>query len=159
MNHPQRRLGALAVIARKWPDWTHSLGAPEPIPAIRDFLLGLRHPYWNHHYTLTSEATPAEMALVGDSRIAEILANVVFPLFTADGIDAWSDYRKLPAKLTNRRLETAVTRLFGDDSRRTTFVKCVAQQQGLLQIYEDFCLKDNSDCACCPFPEQMQKWT
>jgi hypothetical protein len=28
----------------------------------------------------------------------------------------------------------------------------------LLQIYEDFCLQDNSDCAHCPFPEQMQRW-
>jgi hypothetical protein len=33
----------------------------------------------------------------------------------------------------------------------------VAHQQGLLQIYEDFCLQDNSDCAQCPFPEQ-EKW-
>jgi hypothetical protein len=37
-------------------------------------------------------------------------------------------------------------------------MKTVAQQQGLLQIYEDFCLQDNSDCAHCPFPEQMGKW-
>jgi hypothetical protein len=28
----------------------------------------------------------------------------------------------------------------------------------LLQIYEDFCMQDNSDCAQCPFPEQMRKW-
>jgi hypothetical protein len=37
-------------------------------------------------------------------------------------------------------------------------MKTIAHQQGLLQIYEDFCLQDNSDCAQCPFPEQMQKW-
>jgi hypothetical protein len=64
----------------------------------------------------------------------------------------------LPARLTNRRLETAVTRLFGDDPRQRTFVRTVVNQQGLLQIYEDFCLQDNSDCAHCPFPEQMRKW-
>jgi hypothetical protein len=28
----------------------------------------------------------------------------------------------------------------------------------LLQIYEDFCMQDNSDCAQCPFPEQMANW-
>lgn len=158
MNHPQRRLGALAVIAGDWSGWVHSLGQPDAVLAVRDFLLGLRHPYWNHHYTLTSETTAMEMALVGESRVAEILANVVFPLFTAEGTDAWSDYRRLPAKLTNRRLETAITRLFGGDPRCAAFVKTVAHQQGLLQIYEDFCLQDNSDCAHCPFPEQMQKW-
>ena len=68
-------------------------------------------------------------------------------------------YEKLPARLTNRRLETGAARLFGDDPRRALFLKTVAHQQGLLQIYEDFCLQDNSDCAHCPFPEQMQKWT
>lgn len=159
LNHPQRRLGALAVIAREWPRLLHSLGATEPAPAVRDFLHGLHHSYWNHHYTLTSDAAPREMALVGESRIAEILANVVFPFRLAEGKEVWPDYQLLPARLTNRRLETASARLFGDDPRRATFVRTVAQQQGLLQIYEDFCLQDNSDCAHCPFPEQMQKWT
>jgi hypothetical protein len=28
----------------------------------------------------------------------------------------------------------------------------------LLQIYEDFCTQDNSDCTQCPFPEQMERW-
>src|SRR5205814_6647127 len=58
----------------------------------------------------------------------------------------------------NRRVETAATRLFGNDPRRREFTKTIAHQQALLQIYEDFCLQDNSDCAHCPFPEQMAKW-
>ena len=97
------------------------------------------------------------MALIGDTRIADILANVLFPFFSV-GRNAWREFAKLPAKLSNRRLETAATRLFGDDPRRPLFMKTVAQQQGLLQIYEDFCLQDNSDCAQCPFPEQMRNW-
>jgi len=159
LNHPQRRLGALAVVAHQWTDWTDAVHCAQPSLAVRDVLLALRHPYWNHHYTLTSNAEENEMALVGESRVAEILANVVFPFLSAQGADVWTDYHKLPAHLSNRRLETVVTRLFGDDARRGQFVKTVAQQQGLLQIYEDFCLQDNSDCAHCPFPEQMQKWT
>jgi hypothetical protein len=70
----------------------------------------------------------------------------------------WLAYAQLPARLSNRRLETAATRLFGGDPRRGQFLKTVAHQQGFLQIYEDFCMQDNSDCAQCPFPEQMQKW-
>jgi hypothetical protein len=65
---------------------------------------------------------------------------------------------KLPAQLSNRRLETAATRLFGNDARRKDFLRTVANQQGLLQIYEDFCMQDNSDCSHCPFPEQMANW-
>ena len=108
------------------------------------------------------------MALVGESRVADILANVIFPFWHAEGpsqtgtkqrrIDVWLEYAKLPARLSNRRLETAATRLFGESPRRRDFTKTLAHQQALLQIYEDFCLQDNSDCAHCPFPEQMAKW-
>lgn len=159
LNHPQRRLGALAAIVQKWTALQKALDADRPVTALRNFLLQLEHVFWNRHYTLTSDAAASEMALVGDTRIAEIMANVVFPWLSASGAEAWIYYRKLPARLTNRRLETAVTRLFGDDPRQRTFVRTVVNQQGLLQIYEDFCLQDNSDCAHCPFPEQMQKWT
>src|SRR4029077_2174762 len=31
LNHPQRRLGALAAIAREWPQFMHSLGASAPV--------------------------------------------------------------------------------------------------------------------------------
>jgi hypothetical protein len=98
------------------------------------------------------------MALVGESRIAEILANVLLPFFLAEGADVWTAYEKLPARLSNRRLKTGAARLFGGDPRCSHFTRTIAQQQGLLQIYEDFCLQDNSDCAQCPFPEQMRKW-
>ncbi len=106
-----------------------------------------------------SEAAPKAMALIGESRIAEILANMLFPLWFSEDADVWPAYAKLLARLSNRRIETAATRLFGNDPRRKQFLKTVAHQQGLLQIYEDFCMQDNSDCAQCPFPEQMRRWT
>jgi len=158
LNHPQRRLAALSQVVREWPALLDSLVASSPASAVREHLLAIRHPYWTRHYTLTSEPSPKEMALIGDSRVAEILANVGFPFLAAQGRDVWSDYEKLPARLSNRRLETAVTRLFGENAKGRPFTRTVAHQQGLLQIYEDFCLQDNSDCAHCPFPEQMQKW-
>ncbi len=158
LNHPQRRLAALAGIAADWPRLLRSLGKEE-LASVRKFFLELKHPYWSFHYTLTSEASAAPMALVGETRITEILANVVLPWRQQRTGAAWPDYATLPARLTNRRIETGAARLFGDDPRRARFLRTVARQQGLLQIYEDFCLQDDSDCAQCPFPEQMQKWT
>src|SRR5437667_9926309 len=199
LNHPQRRLAALATLVREWPAFRRSIDLVPRLPSppasaalrrgrqssptvrggsfslgekarMRDphgFLEALQHPFWNFHYTLTSEASPKKMALIGDSRVADILANVLFPFWMAHDLEAstppgtrvWAEYAKLPAQLSNRRLETAATRLFGNDLRRQQFLKTVAHQQGLLQIYEDFCMEDNSDCAQCPFPEQMRKWT
>ena len=157
LNHPQRRLGALAVLAEEWPAFLRAVARCNPETASQ-FFAGLRHPFWSKHYTLGSGAAPREMAIVGESRVADILANVLLPCFAAEGADVWPAYEKLRARLSNRRLETGATRLFGTDPRRAQFTKTVAQQQGLLQIYEDFCLQDNSDCAQCPFPEQMLKW-
>lgn len=156
-NHPQRRLAALATIARAWPSLRRSLESGNS-EATGNFLAALEHPFWKFHYTLTSEASPKVMALIGESRVIEILANVLFPFWISEAIDVWPDYETLAARLSNRRLETAATRLFGSDPRRALFTKTVVYQQGLLQIYEDFCLQDNSDCAQCPFPEQMAKW-
>jgi Protein of unknown function (DUF2851) len=176
VNHPQRRLAALAVLVREWPAFRRSLGKVRGasrtgiglavINPVTKFFEILDHPFWRTHYTLTADASTRPMALVGKSRAADILANVIFPFWRAEegdpstplGTSVWPEYAKLPARLTNRRLETAVTRLFGDGPRRRDFTKTIAHQQALLQIYEDFCLQDNSDCAHCPFPEQMAKW-
>jgi hypothetical protein len=157
LNHPQRRLGALATLIKAWPSFMRFL-AQKSARTAEVFFLGLHHPFWNGHYTFTSDPAEKEMALVGHSRIADILANVLLPWFLAEGADVWPAYEKLAARLSNRRLETGATRLFGGDPRRPAFTKTIAHQQGLLQIYEDFCLQDNSDCAQCPFPEQMRKW-
>ena len=164
-NHPQRRLSALAVLVREWPRLQRASGKSS-VAVANDFFQALEHSFWNFHYTLTSKASPKEMALIGESRAADILANVLFPFWAAHELkppaapsaQLWTEYAKLPAQLSNRRLETAATRLFGNDPRRKEFLRTVAHQQGLLQIYEDFCMQDNSDCAQCPFPEQMRNW-
>jgi hypothetical protein len=165
LNHPQRRLAALAVLAREWSRLQRASGKTS-VAAANDFFQALEHPFWNFHYTLTSEASPRKMALIGQSRGADILANVLFPFWAAHELrdsasptpKLWTEYTSLSAQLTNRRLETAATRLFGSDPRRKELLRTVAHQQGLLQIYEDFCMQDNSDCTQCPFPEQMATW-
>jgi hypothetical protein len=156
-NHPQRRIAALAALAVNWPPFAKSINRGDQ-NGLTNFLLGLEHSFWNFHFTLTAEPSPKEMALIGAARAADILANVVYPFEFSNGREVWSEFSKLPARLSNRRLTTGATRLFGDDPRCAQFLKTVTHQQGLLQIYEDFCLQDNSDCAQCPFPEQMQKW-
>jgi hypothetical protein len=156
-NHPQRRLAAFSILVHQWPAIRRAL-SKRNVTAIEKFFEAIDHPFWKSHYTLSAKASPEPMALVGESRVADILANVVFPFWRVEDVDVWSDYAKLPARLGNRRLETAAERLFGDDPRRREFIKTVAHQQALLQIYEDFCLQDNSDCAQCPFPEQMKNW-
>ena len=63
----------------------------------------------------------------------------------------WAENLQLPAMLDNQKIRRAVLRLFGESPRAN-------HQQGLLQVYEDFCLEDDSACADCPFPERLKEW-
>jgi hypothetical protein len=158
MNHPQRRVAALSQIVKHWPKVRALKQRCDPA-AITDFFATLRDEYWDHHYTLTSRASPRRMALVGESRVTEMLANVFFPLAWAEDSSRWLGFKSLPATLTNRSVEIAALRLFGPESARGgDLLRTAAGQQGLLQIFEDFCRHDASDCAACPFPEQLTRW-
>jgi hypothetical protein len=37
-------------------------------------------------------------------------------------------------------------------------MKTSRQQQGLMQIFLDFCLNDKSACRQCQFPELAKRW-
>ena len=157
MNHPQRRLAALAQIVRHFPRIRALRDACVP-DATAEFFDGLRDEYWEHHYTVTSKPAVKRMALVGESRVTEMLANVFFPIGIAAGNARWEEFAQLPAPLGNRRTEIAALRLFGDTPPGAKFLRSAAIQQGLLQIYEDFCQRDSSDCEQCLFPSQLAKW-
>jgi hypothetical protein len=156
LNHPHRRLGALTTLIAHWEKFsslTHGTAGD-----ITEFLTDLHHDFWSVHYTLAADRATRSLALIGDSRVAEMLANVIYPLALVDEREIWGDYRKLRAQLSNQSVRIAAARLFADDPRQREFLRPLAGQQGLLQIYEDFCLRDASDCAQCPFPEQMRNW-
>jgi hypothetical protein len=158
MNHPQRRLAALAQMVRHWPKIRALRQRCDPV-GISDFFVTLTDEFWDFHYTVSSKISPRRMALVGESRVTEMLANVFFPLAFAEDSSRWIGFKNLPAILSNRRVEIAAIRLFGPASvRAKSFLRNAALQQGLLQVYEDFCLNDASDCAHCRFPSQLARW-
>jgi hypothetical protein len=157
VNHPQRRLAALAALARQWPKVRAAATACEEA-AIHKLLASLCDDYWEHHYTVASAASASAMALIGTSRVTEMLMNVFYPWAILDHPEKWADYRALPAEQSNRRVKIAAARLFAADPRQNELLKTAAVQQGLLQVYEDFCMRDESDCAACLFPRQVAQW-
>lgn len=156
-NHPQRRLGALVQLVHHWPKLAAIVRTGD-LKRLRQFFIELSDPYWSHHYTLTSKATAKPLALVGETRVIDMLANIFFPLVISEEPTRWSQYTALRAPLSNRRAEVAALRLLGDDATRSELLGSVAVQQGLLQVYEDFCLQDATDCAQCRFPQQLATW-
>ncbi len=159
-NHPQRRLGALAAMLNAWGKISHPLKRPETWnrESWTKMLVSLRHSYWDQHYTLTAAPSAKPLAMIGETRVNEMLANVVYPLLLPERPAVWAEYLDLPALLDNQKVRRASLRLFGDSPLAPMFQKKLHHQQGLLQIYEDFCLEDDSACAECPFPERVMQW-
>ena len=158
-NHPQRRLAALATVANNWNRFQKHLDPRSwNRNAFLAFLQDLSHPFWDTHYTLTSKPARKPMALIGRSRAIDFLVNHAFPPLLDDRPELWDDFLSLPAPQVSRAAATAAARLLPDHPLAAGLLKKSYAAQGLLQIYEDFCLRDHSDCVQCPFPEQVAAW-
>jgi uncharacterized protein DUF2851 len=151
-NHPHRRLGALAELVRRWKEIRL---LPPRLEKVAEWISGLSHPFWDHHFTLSSQPTARPLHLLGQTRINEILANVIHPMLVASDKADWASYKRIGAELSNRRLAIVCKRLFGETDRAREHIRLLYQQQGLLQIFEDFCLADATDCAGCKLPEMI----
>jgi hypothetical protein len=156
VNHPQRRLSCLGEVAKRWGAFKK---ASQSVNGVVDFFENLEHDYWNHHYTLKSKRSDRSLALMGNDRVRDFQINHLIPVRLAGGDRAaWDFYQKTPAPALSEKVDKASVRLFGDTPRRKTYLRKAWQHQALLQIYQDFCLRDVSDCAKCPFPEQLAQW-
>jgi Protein of unknown function (DUF2851) len=155
LNHPQRRIATLHLLVKHWSTFRKLL-QPDIFSekALHRFASGLHHPYWDHHYTLTAPPAARPMALLGTTRLTEVLANVCYPLLIPERESLWADYQKLTAPSDNEKTRRAALRLFAGHPGVDSLVSKVWQQQALLQIYEDFCLADSTGCEDCPMPEQ-----
>ena len=154
-NHPHRRLGALAQIASGWSNFRR---LTTDLAAAIDWFQKLSHPFWDYHYTLQSKPTRSRIGLIGTSRVKDIVANVLFPLLTISGNADWEAFQHIRAELGNALLEIVSHRLFGEPAMGAKYAQFLYQQQGLLQIFEDFCLNDRSDCRACRFPGLIANW-
>lgn len=156
VNHPQRRLGCLAMVAKNWGGFRK---ACQSVGGVGEYFEQMRHPYWSHHYTLKSKRSERVLSLMGADRIRDFQINHLLPSrLAADDKVAWERYLKIQAPAVSEKVAKASIRLFGQSSRRKTYLRKAWQHQALLQIYQDFCLRDASDCQDCPFPEQLSQW-
>ncbi len=157
VNHPHRRMAALWQLASRWRSLRRIL-TPDGFDPARfiEALAACSHPYWDYHFTLTSKPSASRMALIGGPRAGDMMANLLYPLFIRQRPSLWQSYAALAADQENEKTKVAAIRIFGSNAAGRAMTRKAWQQQALLQIYEDFCLHDLTDCAACPYPEQLQ---
>ena len=158
-NHPHRRVGALAALTKVWPQYRRlALARPFAVKPVVDFLHALDHDFWSHRHTLTSTATPGRVSLFGRSHALELVANHLAPLAMRENGMTFRNYHKLRNSAPNDKVKRCAIRLFGSLKAAQPWTRRVCHHQALLQVYQDFCLEDFSDCHDCPFPEQLLQW-
>ena len=154
-NHPHRRVAALATASAQWRSLSTLAKQDPPFTKFTSVMSDLNDPFWDRHHTLKSAQTESTVKLVGKSRLTEFLINTLYPL----NIEHWDAYAKVRADAPNQKVKRCSERLFGSLTLAKPHLKFAWQHQALLQIYQDFCLEDLSDCSDCPFPEQLSTWT
>jgi len=158
-NHPHRRVSALHALAAAWPKFRKlALAAPFQAKPLIDFLSTLEHPLWSMRHTLTSVASPRKIALFGRTQALELIANHLIPIAIHQSGMKYRDYYKLRSSSPNEKVKRCAIRLFGSLDKAAPWLRRLPHHQALIQVYHDFCLEDFSDCAECPFPEQLSQW-
>lgn len=153
LNHPQRRVAALAATA---PLWNHLLplcsaaGAAE----LSSLLCSVRHPFWDTHYTLSAAPMKNRAALIGQSRITDFLINYVY--VNDEAPHAWESYIRVKQGDLPTGIDRTAWHLFGDRADLKSTLRCAYAQQALLQIDADFCARNI--CLECAFPAQLCQW-
>ena len=151
-NHPQRRVGALAVITADF-DAFKRLCLAGHTEELTKYLSSLTHPYWSTHVTLPSPPSPRPMALMGRDRILDFIINHLLPM--KDDEHAWKHYLSLRAGQAGTKVLSVHQSLLGGRPDAHAFLAKAWHHQALLQIHEDLCSLHS--CAICSLLRQMEK--
>ena len=167
-NHPHRRLGTAIALLKKHPNFAAKVvAAVESDGDPAKLFLQATDEYWSQHFTLGGKTQSKPADLIGATRAQEILANVALPFVAAYAENRRDDrlrskakahYDALQPAADNSIVRLAGQQLFDKPAEAKKHIKTTRQQQGLIQVFQDFCLNDKSGCQQCQFPELVQRW-
>lgn len=165
-NHPLRRIAAAAsLFASPSEPWQRALEHSERDPAsaapqAARWLTAASDPYWERRAGWANRISSKSMALIGKDRADLFVANVWIPLLFARGRLQGSFERLLESikpESDHQILRQTAMYLFGPNHPRSWY-QTAMRRQGLVQIFQDYCLTDRSRCASCGFPALLQAW-
>ncbi len=166
-NQPLRRLmaaaewfGGRATLANRLRDLAAEPAAGFVPAALAQLEAAGRATFWATRQGLSGSRLARPLALVGRGRSAAIMLNVVVPWLAAQGHTALAAAALplLPPEDDNQGVRHTAHALFGHD-HNPALHHTGLRQQGLLQLFHDFCLNARGGCADCPFPQALERWT
>ena len=185
VNHPVRRIAAIAAFLARH---LHSGLCRAMITAVESVPTGGREAtrcrqtveklcdlfdeappcYWQERTTFGAEVLKRPNRLIGAVRAGEIVVNAIIPhlLALSRGNDTarmeqrlhniYSSLRPLAANAVTKYMSS---RIFTDDKQAKRTVTSARRQQGLLQIFHDFCETSDRTCESCGFLTALEDHT
>jgi hypothetical protein len=164
-NLPERRIaGAAHVMARSFDDGffesiLSTVLEPDPKKAKREcveFLSAAKDDFWSYRYSAHGKKLAKAVSLIGRERAMTIVVNSFIPLglLHARSENRREDedivhrlFRALPSLPPNNTTRLMEYRMFGASPKERT-ARTARTQQGLLQVFADWCSEDPS-CQNC----------
>jgi hypothetical protein len=156
LNSPVRRLAAAACLFSGMYTVRHELDglSSETGSSWHDRALACLAdrcvwPFWNQRVAFSSMPDAKETALLGASRAAAIITNVVLPFAAAEEALPRDTLEHLPPEDLSAPMRLTAFHLFGRDHNPALYAGDGLLLQGLLQIHLDFCLNAKPGCDAC----------
>ncbi|BBO16537.1 conserved hypothetical protein [Candidatus Brocadia pituitae] len=174
-NFPERRIAAIANILSACSSlsiFRHILSVLEKVEGcqeeqkimktfpehIQSLFLDISDSYWSHHYTLQGKKLAKPVKLLGKERVSHIFINVIIPILLVYARRhhntkwekilhlTYRNYTPLPGTSVTKFMSS---RIFGQPDAPKKLITSARRQQGLYQVFKDFCENDNMSCNRC----------
>jgi len=107
--------------------------------------------YWQRRFAFGGKPATKDAILIGSQRAAAIISNVIVPFALGPlrkKLPLSELYTLLPTEEDNVVIRQAALNLLGRE-HNPAFYRHGLLQQGLIQIFHDYCMGDRSSCASC----------
>lgn len=162
-NHPVRRLAAASCLFARRTDPIQiltNIDTTNPLQWKRNVVAFLSKTdtlsYWKYHLTFFDRKTRKPCSLLGSQRISAIITNVLIPFLSASAVDVSQLVNYLSPAEENIIVRRTAYSLFGHECL-PEFYSDGLVQQGLIQIFYDFCLTEKANCCLCSFPSELRR--
>jgi len=183
-NFPYRRVAALShLISRHWEtglfaDTLDGLKSTLPKALEKGYTGATRNKimhffcleaedYWSRHYTPGGKRLDKNQQLIGPERSREVVINILLPI----GLIYARASKSAPMEKGLGLLFQAKTRttdnqwirfmshyILGDKERLLKELDCDQKTQGLMQVYQDYCTRNQNNCLQCKFPSVVERY-
>ncbi len=162
-NQPLRRLAGLCALSDHLPSLLKALEKGDE-RFFTDLLMRAEDSFWNQRLSWRSKKLDRTFPLIGADRARELSINIFWPLMLSRAATQTPPSSEDPhlKRLEsircgwNHKTRIAYDRIVPPSIKKQALENALFQQ-GLLQLYEDYCVRDESACANCPFPGQIAR--